>query len=549
MKLRLAVALMLLLIASTGRSLGQYPPVSAPLPAAAQAPLLYARFLGPPGMRASFYQGGRVGQTFDAPVSVGLRPGYVYRVKLTNLPDLPGVALFPTLEVRGSLFMGSKLAPPAYPAPVVLTEQDVTSALQGSLVTKVIYLEHPERAPAVATTPDRPLERDLPVERDPLEEARAYGRPVLIVRIGQRSLTDWELAHDSIPGTILLPGGRVLSYATKPPYIPWAKVPVYDPVLGPRPPEEECLHDGGDVGTPAGIGAGGVLHGLDPSDTLAEYVDSKGRRCLAKSNRICLCVPRYVVLRTVLPLAGYDTVQGPGATEAVKEQVLVQGRVPPLLAEQYKHLREFRGRERPSAAINVKGPAELVLVEVLEAIEMLLGPAELIGTKRAITLTEVQRTQLLRQVKFALELSSTKAVAEVNQVVGTQVVARVEGLKIVESRVETREIYICCKDVPCPPDKPLVLHKWADACTAQVGDVVTLYIKYSNHGGRPMTDVAVSDSLTGRLEYIPGSARSNRDAVFTTQANEAGSTILRWEVNGRLLPGESGVVSFQARVR
>jgi hypothetical protein len=61
--------------------------------------------------------------------------------------------------------------------------------------------------------------------------------------------------------------------------------------------------------------------------------------------------------------------------------------------------------------------------------------------------------------------------------------------------------------------------------------------------------VVVSDSLSGRLEYVPGTAKMDREAVFTTQQNEAGSLILRWEVGGRLMPGESGTVSFQARVR
>ena len=79
--------------------------------------------------------------------------------------------------------------------------------------------------------------------------------------------------------------------------------------------------------------------------------------------------------------------------------------------------------------------------------------------------------------------------------------------------------------------------------------MVTFYLKYTNHGGKPISDVALSDSLTGRLEYVPGSARSDRNAVFTTQENEAGSVILRWEVTGKLLPGQSGIVSFQAKMR
>ena len=70
-----------------------------------------------------------------------------------------------------------------------------------------------------------------------------------------------------------------------------------------------------------------------------------------------------------------------------------------------------------------------------------------------------------------------------------------------------------------------------------------------NTGNRAISDVVVSDSLSGRLEYVPGSAKTDRNAVFTMQMNEAGSVVLRWEVGGRLLPGQTGLISFQARVR
>ena len=115
--------------------------------------------------------------------------------------------------------------------------------------------------------------------------------------------------------------------------------------------------------------------------------------------------------------------------------------------------------------------------------------------------------------------------------------------------MQTRDLTVCCCETPIPPDKPLVLVKCADRGAAQPGDVITFLLRYSNVGGRPMTDVAVSDSLSGRLEYVPGSAVSDRDAVFTVQPNEAGSAVLRWEVSGTLLPGQSGRLRFQAKVR
>ena len=67
--------------------------------------------------------------------------------------------------------------------------------------------------------------------------------------------------------------------------------------------EEECLHDGGDRLAPAGFDSQGQLAGVDPEYTVAEYRDSCGRRSIACSNRVCLCVPRFAALRKELPLA------------------------------------------------------------------------------------------------------------------------------------------------------------------------------------------------------------------------------------------------------
>jgi uncharacterized repeat protein (TIGR01451 family) len=224
--------------------------------------------------------------------------------------------------------------------------------------------------------------------------------------------------------------------------------------------------------------------------------------------------------------------------------------MPPLLARKYEQLQGARGRERASINEGVTVPGGLARLEVLGAVNVELGPIALIGTRAVQTLTEIQRTLLLKQMEFARLLSSRAGVQSAVSVVGTSVVGRIEaGAKIVQAEVETRDLTVCCNETPCPPDRPLVLIKCADRHSAQVGEVVTFILKYSNHGGKPIADIAVTDSLTTRLDYVPGSAQSDRAAVFTTQANEAGSLILRWEVTGRLMPGQSGVVRFQARIR
>jgi uncharacterized repeat protein (TIGR01451 family) len=434
-------------------------------------------------MHVTFFQGQAPGRDFAAPAVVGLRPGYVYRVRVHGMTDFPNLALYPSLEVCGSLELPPGCQAANYPAPITLSENDIRRALNGSLITKVIYLENPERPLPFNSKPGELLEADAAFNRDLLEEARARGRPIAILRLGERSYTPQELAADSIPGTILLPGEKGLSHPACAPCIPASCFPI----ACRRPPEEECLKDGGDVGAPAGIGPDGKLGGLDVTDTVAEYTDSKGRRAVAKSNRICICVPRFAALRHETPIAGFNMAMNLAVSGAVHGRGVLKSRLPPNQAAQVDIVAGIQGRERPSGIQSRAGLLELNNATLLAAI------------------------------------------------------GRIDGIQVIGAVIE--------KPSQPPPDKPLVLHKCASAHCAQVGDVITFTLCYSNCGGQPMTDIAVSDSLSGRLEYIPGSAKSDRDTVFTTQPNQAGSVIVRWEVTGKLLPGESGTLTFQARVR
>lgn len=522
-----------------------------PLPTHGRSPLLFVQFVGGAGLRVTFYQGQPRGRSFDAPTVVGLRPGYLYRLQVSHLPGHPGVSIYPTLEVQGSLHLPSKLNAQRYPAPVVLTESDIESVLAGNLICKAIYLENPERAMPTATPTALPIELSLPPGSDLMAEARDRGRPMLIVRLGGRSLvSDEELCRSTVPGTILFPGEKVLMPAVAPPCIPMADRPFYDPRLGPKAPEEECLHDGGDGRNRAGFDANGQLAGVEPEDTVAEYTDSYGSRHVTHSNRVCLCVPRYGVLRCETPLSRYNGVVGVNDAREVQFQRRLDSLTPPLQARNAEQLKSESGRERPSINRAAALALDVTHYEILDAMDVPLGPIALLGTKRALTLSEMERTRLVKQMQFARQLSSRDNVQTTASVTVTSVVGRIEaGARIVQAEAETRDLTVCCNEVPCPPDKPLVLIKCADRTSAQVGDVVTFTLKYSNHGGKPIADVAVTDSLTTRLEYVPGSAQSDRPAVFTTQANEAGSLVLRWEITGRLMPGTSGVVRFQARIR
>ena len=532
-----------------------------PLPTRSYSPLLFVKLVGPPGMHAVVYQGRAKPRDLTAPAQLGLRAGYIYRVELNGFAGHPGLSLFPTLEVRGSLSVGPGQNPASFPAAVVITEDDIQKALAATLITKVIYLENPERATPAATTPETPVETAVPANRDPLAEARDYGRPVLVLRLGQLELTPQEVAESSVAGTILFPGETMAGPPAAPPMLPWACFPWYDPIIGPRPPEEECIHNGS-INPPApqftqngrpfrpGLDREGVLQGLNPEDTVAEYRDSQGRKNLTCSNRVCLCVPRFAVLRSELGIGRIDNVVSLGDQREVLGQEQIRSRVPSVQAVQTEQPNAFRSRMRPSEWNTAEGVVKLELVEVLQARPFVQGPLARIGTDHAVLLRQEERTVLLQQMENARVLSQQMRLSGTEQVVQTEVIGKVEGgAQVVTGEVETRDLTVCCNEAPRPPDKPLVLVKCADKQAAKPGDIVTFTLKYSNHGGRPITDVAVVDSLSGRLEYVPGTAQSDRDAVFTMQKNEAGSLILRWEVSGKLLAGDSGSIRFQARVR
>jgi uncharacterized repeat protein (TIGR01451 family) len=460
-------------------------PPSAPPAASATAPLLYVRVVGPTGAHVTFYPGTPEAQSYDTPTTVGLRPGYCYRVQIKDIPDHPGLVLTPTLEVRGSLKCGPCFDCGRYPAPVAIDEDDLRRIRQGVMVTKAIYLENPCLAFPVPTKPDQPIQIDVRPGDDPLEVARHYGRPVLVVHVGERNPPADELAHAAVPNTILLPGAQALPLPTVPPPLQAACFSPYDPVLGPRCPEEECLRDGGDAPPRAAFGYEGRLANVDPADTVAEYRTSKGEKKIAVSNPVCVCVPRFGAIRALLIPSNYEIALTPNLAQMTTPQVVMPLRFPPLEKVQIDQPRAMKGRERPSESLNAQGPID---------VQQLTAPA------------------------------------------------------IAMARAQGREVIGTAKHGQ-PPDCPLILKKSVDKTCVLQGEVVTFTIRYTNPGGQPIENVAVVDSLTGRLEYIPGTAKSDRPATFTAKPNEAGSMKLRWEFEGKLPPGQSGTVSFQVRVR
>src|SRR5215212_6906415 len=97
------------------------PGMGLPIP----APVLAAKVLAPPGVRVAAFPGTSLSRMAEAPAVFGFRPGYVYRLELSNLPGYPDRKLYPEVEVRGSLVPRPGMRYMDWPAPLLFTPADI----------------------------------------------------------------------------------------------------------------------------------------------------------------------------------------------------------------------------------------------------------------------------------------------------------------------------------------------------------------------------------------------------------------------------------------
>lgn len=133
----------------------------------------------------TFFDGSRQRPVdLQAPSQVRLAVGAVYRLRISGMQSLPGIELYPTIELFDHLH-----PPPGkvddYPVPIQLTAEEIQRALDGQLVTKVVYVEEPRLAPPIDTPSPLPV-TTVSNRKNLIAEADRVGRPMAIIRLGGR---------------------------------------------------------------------------------------------------------------------------------------------------------------------------------------------------------------------------------------------------------------------------------------------------------------------------------------------------------------------------
>jgi uncharacterized repeat protein (TIGR01451 family) len=470
-------------------------------------------------------------------LTVGMRVGQGYRLRLSNIADRPGVELFPTIEVVGHLHRPARIDPGKFPIRVVFTQDDLDQAAdQARLVTRVVYLEDPDQALPVRTEKDEPPAVELNPAEEPLRVASALGRVMAIVRLGLRKPGAEEMGTPAGDG--LARGGcpftTVVGDRCNLPCGPC----VGTPPPGGRPwlPKDEYLCDGGDRGIPIHFGGDGGLRGIDPRDALVLFHDNARPRILP-TNTVCIYAPRFASVRASvganesLVIQHLDTnarVQGP-ETGAIR-----QG---PRKFDQTAALEASRHRSRASGLSTRVYAGEHAELRVLSGVdtathmalhELVQGPDKVKGRAKAVLGKRTIGANLLNKVDTIV---MTGIVQGGGQMVMTWTPRELAG-------VET------------PPNKPgLSVIKQVDVDQAETGDPVTFAIRFKNMGNSAIRAVSIVDSLMPRLEYAANSATGPAGTIFSAATNKGGTLELRWDLPDALLPGAEGTVSFRAVVR
>jgi hypothetical protein len=167
--------------------------ITGPMPGRSAVQRTEVRFTNPAGMKITWATGAPgcatvfPGSQLEAPGRYNFMQGAIYRLKLTEIPNRPGLELYPTLEVvpstpRTDAFLAHSSVPVAF------TEEDFEQVAAGNYVVKVIYLPDPQYQDLATGGPDEVVSSRLEPGVDPIAEAHRRGCILLIIRMGNIDL-------------------------------------------------------------------------------------------------------------------------------------------------------------------------------------------------------------------------------------------------------------------------------------------------------------------------------------------------------------------------
>lgn len=302
---------------------------------------------------------------------------------------------------------------------------------------------------------------------------------------------------------------------------------------------DEYIFDGGDRNTPVHY-FGADMAGLDTEDTVAEFKDHTGEKRVTASNRVAVYAPRF---------GAVETVTGPGIDVKV-DQAAGARDVSGIGA-----LHEQRGMNINVAATPASGVAVRSGAGGVETAQ----PAH-VGRKTD-RLAENSRVDQGFESKTArgLGLLEISDVHELNLQIlepATSNIKTFVGQRASTSQATQTYAMFRLASMTGSEEGGIkgAIHitKEASPLVAQSGDIVTFTIHFKNTGDYNVDEVRIIDNLTPRLRFVEDSGElklpDGGEGGLTRLPNKDGGQLLQFELDQPLKGGQSGTISFKAKV-
>lgn len=304
-----------------------------------------------------------------------------------------------------------------------------------------------------------------------------------------------------------------------------------------RGPKDEYLIDGADRNHRVYVDENWKVHGLDTEDTIGHFDTLDGRRVASPSNRVAIYAPRFATVRQISDINGRSSTARL-ATANKKTQTSVTN-IEDITSSALQNLQPQRHRttQRPLAFLDqTRG---LMNDTILHMADLRAG----FSAYENIEFIKTGRANLSESTRLKVALLSAQNWTDNLRVL---VDSKIINLIMVNDVASAQELKISETKGSNPT---LRVAKIASRITAQPGDTVDFTIRFDNVGNQTIGNVTIIDSLTGRLEYVEGSAECSLDGKLVQKENEAGSLNLRWEIDKPLRVGKGGIIRFTCRVR
>jgi len=146
------------------------------------------RFVEPKGAKVSVAESGddNWSRPFAIPGNDKFEGGETFRIRLSDIPDQPGVTIWGRLTVGRPTEYTVECA-----VPLEITRDDIEDARRNVLVVKVVFL--PDEEHALYQIPGAPtsiVSTRLEPGKDAVEEAKKQGQILLVLRLGGRIHSD-----------------------------------------------------------------------------------------------------------------------------------------------------------------------------------------------------------------------------------------------------------------------------------------------------------------------------------------------------------------------